>query len=86
VYDVVSLCFPSCQKEMYSLCHFLIALMLSGKKKENTDYLSFIKMNWQYISNEIVHTFERSCSMFASMPTMLVFILFIVSVALINLL
>lgn len=60
---------------MYSLCHFLIALMLSGKKKENTDYLSFIKMNWQYISNEIVHTFERSCSMFASMPTMLVFIL-----------
>uniref|UniRef100_A0A0A9E134 Uncharacterized protein n=1 Tax=Arundo donax TaxID=35708 RepID=A0A0A9E134_ARUDO len=30
--------------------------------------------------------FARSCSMFASIPTMLVFILFIVSVALINLL
>jgi hypothetical protein len=33
MYGVISLCFPFCQKEMYSLCHFLIALMLSGKKK-----------------------------------------------------
>lgn len=31
--DVISLCFPFCQKEMYSLCRFLIALMLSGEGK-----------------------------------------------------
>jgi len=61
---------------MYSLCHFLTALMLSEKKKkENIDWFNHVKMSQQYTNNEIMHTFERSCSIFASIPTMLVFIL-----------
>lgn len=37
MYDVISRCFPFCQKEMYLLCRFLIALMLSGKGKNRLD-------------------------------------------------
>ena len=58
---------------MYSLCHFLTALMLSEKK--NIDWFNHVKMSQQYTNNEMMHTFERSCSIFASIPTMLVFIL-----------
>ena len=73
MYGVISLCFPFCRKEMYSLCHFLTALMLSEKK--NIDWFNHVKMSQQYTNNEMMHTFERSCSIFASIPTMLVFIL-----------
>lgn len=58
--DVISQCFPFCQKEMYSLCRFLIALMLSGKGKQILvqpckNELTIHQRNNAYLCKELLH-------------------------------